>query len=686
MSVSPDGHRPMEMEKRRGLSRYYFMPRPVKVLFLLGPVVSVILFVLHFFAIPVFGQLLASTPYYLALFTFLALNVFIGIGATHKLRMRPPAWYDYALTALFVGCLGYFLANSGEIGARNWDSPPGMGQLIPAIIVGVLAIEASRRIGGWPLVGVMVVAIIYPLVASELPGVFYGTSLTFSEEIGAFAFGANGILGLPARMFGDLVLGFYLFAGMVGGMGGGEFFLKLATGLAGRFRGGPAKVSVISSAFFGSLSGSIVANIVGTGAFTIPAMKRMGYSPEYAGAVETCASSGGDTMPPIMGGVAFLMCVIAGVDYADVLVAAFLPTVLHYFCLLIQVDSYAFRHGLRGLPRKECPPVGRTLLEGWIFIVVIFFLTFGLVYMRWGAITPIYAIALTYILQFMHWLGRWSHASVRGKLDSEMGFKVSARRAWERFVTSLSQAAGLINFGAATFLGVGFILVGLVKTGFAAGLTTYIVSLGGENIYTILLISCVICLVMGMAGLQRSAYLFLAVSMAPGLVMLGRLAPDLQATGGISLIGVHLFLIFYIGVGGFTPPVAIHAFIAAAIAGANPMKTAWVSCRLGIGLILLPFFFVLRPALLIIQSSIFDVLIQFAIVLLGLWFMASGLEAHIIGAGRLNTVGRAILILGGFLFAFPQWTMMVIGAMICVAGYAYVWLWNHQRKALVRAI
>ncbi|MEW6142734.1 MAG: TRAP transporter fused permease subunit [Chloroflexota bacterium] len=684
MSTTSSGSKPMEMERQRGLSRYHFMPLPIKVIFIAGPIVSVTMFILHYFSIPVFGQLLASTLYYYALFASLAFNVFVGLAATPKDRLRPPPWYDYVLAFLFMGCMLYFLANSAEIGARNWDVPPGPVQVVVATVAGALSIEGCRRVGGWSFVGVLIVAIIYPMVASNLPGVLYGTSFTFDEVMGQFAYGAGGLLGLPARMFGSLILGFYLFAGMVNGMGGGPFFLKLATGIAGRFRGGPAKVSVLASSFFGTLSGSVIANIVGTGSFTIPAMKKMGFSPEYAAAVEVCSSSGGDTMPPIMGGAIFLMVIIAGVDYADVMVAAFLPTFLHFFCLLIQVDSYSARNGIRGLPKAACPSIRRTLLEGWIFPVVIAFLVFGLVYMRWGAITPIYAIALTYILHFLKWSGRRVIIGVRGVKQPEMSLVPSAKRAGRDLETAFSQAAGLINFGAATFMGVAFILVGLVKTGLAAGLTTYVVGFGVENIYLILLICCLVSVIMGTAGMERSAYLFLAVTIAPGLVALGQAAPELAVTGGISIIAVHLFLIWYIDVGGFSPPVAVDAYVAASLANANPVKTMWTACRLGITMILVPFFFILRPALLILGFGPLDVLLQLFLAMTGLWFLASGLEKYMIGAGAVNMPGRVLLIFGGFMFAFPMWNVMAIGAVICVAGFAYVWLLNHRRKVLAK--
>ncbi|MEW6142304.1 MAG: TRAP transporter fused permease subunit [Chloroflexota bacterium] len=672
--------RPVTRERKQGLSRYALMPLPIKVIFLVGPVVATILFILHWFSVPVFGTILSSTPYYYLLLTVLAFNIFMGLGASMRRRRQPPPWYDYILATATLGCMVYFLMNSTEIAARNWDRPPGLTQFAFAIILGLLALESGRRIGGWPLVIVYLVAIAYPMVAERMPGIFYAISFNFTEVIGYYAYSAGGILGLPSQLFGELVLGFYLFAGMMMGLGGGEFFLKLATAISGHFRGGPAKVSVIASGFFGSLSGSIIANIAGTGAFTIPAMKRLGYSPEYAAAIETCASSGGDTMPPIMGGIAFLVVVIAGVEYADIMVAAFLPTFLHYFALLVQVDSYAVRHKIHGLPRNECPRIGQVLQNGWLYLLIILFLVFGLVYMRWDAITPIYAIGLTILLQLATWGVKRVALAIRRQSEPEMSLANSARRALTKMETSLSEAAGLINYGAAIFIGVPFVLIGLNQTGFSAGLTNYVVSLGGQNIYLILFVTFAFCIVMGMVGLGRAAYLFLAVTMAPALVALGKVAPEFQASGGISILAVHLFLIFYVGVGGFTPPVAIHAFVAASLAGASPMKTAWMSCRLGIALILVPFFFVLRPAILIVNTEWYLVILSLFLVLIGIWFLASGLERYIVGAGKLALPARISMMIGGFLFAFPETVTTIIGGIICIIAYIYTMFRNRRER------
>jgi len=671
-------------EKKHGLSRYHYMPRPVKIIFLAGPVVATVLFILHWFSVPVGGEVLASARYYYLMFAALGLNIFIGLGATRKQRTQPPPWYDYLMALVLWGCIIYFEVNFRAIDIGNWETPPGIVQYATAVITGVLGIEAGRRIGGWGFVTVMILAIIYPLFSEKLSGPFYGIGFSFDEILGSFAFGHDGLLGLPGQLLGNLILGFYMFAGVMMGMGGGEFFLKLATAILGHVRGGPAKVAVLASGFFGSLSGSIVANIAGTGAFTIPAMKKLGYSPEYAAAIEANASTGGDTMPPIMGGVVFFMVIIADVEYADVIVAAFLPTFLHYFSLIIQVDSYAARRGMVGIPRAECPPLGKTVREGWIYLLLIGFLVFGLVYMRWGAITPFYAIFLIVFLQLGGWVVKRTRQAFSGTADPEMTLAVSGRRGLRSVEEALSQAASLTNYGVASFIGAAFILVGLLKTGMAAGLTNFIVSQGQENVYLILLICVVFCLMMGMVGLGRTSYTFLAITAAPALVRLGEVAPEFAAVGGIPVIGVHLFLIMYFGYGGLTPPVALHAFVAAGIAGAHPMKTAFTACRLGIVLALMPFFFVMQPALLIINSLWYDVLMHFGLALLGIWLLASGLERYMIGVGKLKWWGQALMIPGGFLIAFPQWNLKGIGVVLCLVAIIATLLINRdiERKAL----
>lgn len=605
------------------------MPKPVKIAYLGTTLAAVIVFVLYWLAIPLGGTVISGTAYFYLLFAILGFNIFIGLGASRKNRTGAPPWYDYLLSVLTPAIFFFFLFHSNEISMRLWTPPPSAFHVALALILGILSLEAGRRAGGWGYVAVLGVSIVYPLFADKMPGVLYGFSLSLQEIFADFAFGANGILGLPAAMLGKMVLGFYLFAGVMLGLGGGEFFLKLATALMGRVRGGPAKIAVLASGFFGSLTGSIIANIAATGSFTIPAMKKTGYSPEYSAATEACASSGGDTMPPVMGGLVFMAAIIANIDYATIMVAALVPTVLYYFGLLVQVDGYAAKAGIKALPPANMPRLWATLKEGWIYLFCIGFLVFGLLYMRWGMITPVYASVLMLLLSVI--TGRKSF-SIQ-KLES-----------------ALAYTAGLVNFGMAIFLSIGFILVGLYKTGMAAALTAWVISLGAGNVFLILLIGAVFNLLMGMVGLQRTSYLFLAVTMAPAVA----------AVTGIPIIAVHLFIIFYAGLGGLTPPVAINAFIAASIAEADAMKTAWTCLRLGVVLIFIPFFFVLQPAL-VMQGTLWEILYHTTLAMMGIFILASGLEGYLIKFGRLTKIQRVIMIAGGFLIAFPQWIATLVG-------------------------
>ena len=651
---------PKKASSRKGtMSRYYLMPRPIKVLFLISCSSCILLFFLYMKGLPLKlpwsdgpGIVLSGAYYFYLLYCLLVGNIYLGLGATRKQRGKAPPWYDYVLSAILLSAFIWLFINVEAIAAGMFELEPTTGSIVVAIIVGILAIEGGRRIGGFGYTTLLVVSIVYPLFAESVPGIFQGFQLSFTELIIDFAYGANGLRGLPGLMLGSTILGFWLFAGVMMGMGGGEFFLKLATSLLGQVRGGPAKVAVLASGFFGSLSGSIVANIAGTGAFTIPAMKRMGYPPHYAGAIEGCASTGGDTMPPIMGGMVFMCAVIAGVEYVEIMIAATLPTILYYYGLIVQVDSYAAKVGLRGLPKNEIPKVLPTLGSGWPYMVCLIFLIFGLLYFRWGYVTPIYAAGLMAVLALIDGGARAWVRRTRGQSLPTDTPRHMWRAVTKRGEEALVHTAGLINFGAAVFVSMGFILVGLFKTGVAASLTNFIVSLGGDMIFLILFVAMLFNMVMGMVGLQRASYLFLAVTMVPAIASLD---PN------IPVILLHLFVIFYAGYGGLTPPVALHAFIAASIAGAEPMKTALTSMRLGIVLLFIPFFFVMQPALAL-QGAWNDILLRLVIAVIGIWVLTSGLEGYMLKIGLLNWVERILFIVGGFMVVFPDTRPIILGS------------------------
>ncbi len=652
------------------LGRYRFLPWPMKTVYLLAPVAATLLFIVHWRSIPIFGNVLAGIPYYYLLYAILGVNVFMGLGANAKANKKAPPWYDYALTLALWGVTIFFLANSNDIAYHNFDLPPNARVFGAAIVMGALGLEAGRRVAGWGYAAIILISIAYPLFASShwlatnLGGVFYGVSFPLKAVFGSYAYGADGLLGIPARTLGEMVLGFFLFAGLVMGTGGGEYFMKLANSLMGRMRGGQAKGAVMASAFFGSITGSAFANVAGTGSFTIPAMKDAGYSPEYAAAIEACASTGSDTMPPILGGMVFIMVIIFGLDYADVVVATILPAILFYLGLLVQVDSYAARNNIKARRAQDLPKWWRILPEGWTYFAGIGVLVYGLLYMRWGAITPIYASAAVLGLRIAEWSVR--RMLPLGPGESRQPVGDSIKKASRRVEAGLVQTAGLVNYTVAIFIGMGFIIVGLLKTGVAAGLTGWIISAGGHNLYLVLFVCVIFLAVMGMPELQRTAYIMLAIIAVPAISAISKTVPELAAYGGIPLIGLNLFFIFYATLGGITPPVAMNAFVAASIAGANPMKTAWLACRLGAVLFFIPIFFVLQPALLIIYTPWWQTAAHFVQAAAGIWILSSALEGYLLRIGVLSKPQRIILFVGGFMLAFPQ--AYVFGAGLCVCA------------------
>jgi TRAP transporter 4TM/12TM fusion protein len=628
--------------RSRGVSlqvgRYESLPKVIKSIYLTFIITGVGVFIFVTFGFNIGGWVFLTFQYFYLLYALFLSGVFIMLPARKKDRNRLP-WYDILMAALAFGICLYWVLIAWDISQLALWIPPRHSQdLAAAIIFCLLAVESGRRLGGIPYTVINIIAITYPLIAGYLPGMFKGVQFTFPYVVGTFAFSEQGILGMPGQVMGSLLIGFLVFCGLLLGSGAGEFFLNLAQGLLGNFRGGPAKVAVVASGLFGSLSGNPIANVVSTGAITIPAMKRLGYPPHYAAAIEAAASSGGTIMPPVMGTIAFLIAIFTNVDYAVVMVAAILPALLYYFGLIMQVDAYAARVGLVGMPRKDRPSVRKTLKEGWPFLAVIAFLVFGLLYMKWGVRAPIYSAALMIPLSFC-------------SRDTALTPK--------RFLAAIVTTGKIITQTFAMIVPMGFIIGGLASTGVAASLTAQLHTYGGGNVYIILLIGMAVCYVFGLVGLAMIAYLVLAATMAPVLA----------AIGGLNIIGVHLFLLYYALIGGLTPPVAILAFISASVAGAHPMKTAWTAMRLAVVLYFLPFFFVMNEALLL-KGPIWVSLYLFALCLVGIAFLAAGLEGYLLKVGNLKWWVRPFLVVGGFLIAFPEWAPTIYGAVVTGIGIA----------------
>jgi len=632
------------------VGRYESLPKIIKIIYVTFIICGIGIFVFATFGFNVRGWVFITFQYYYLLYALFFSGVFIMLPVRRKDRNRLP-WYDILMAALALGIGLYWMARAWNITLLAWVPPPSTLDFTLALIFCLLALESGRRLGGIPYTIINIIAIVYPLIAGYVPGMFKGVQFSLPYVVGTFAFTEQGILGMPGQVMGSILIGFLVFCGLLLGTGAGEFFLNLAMGLMGNFRGGPAKVGVVSSALFGSLSGNPMANIVTTGSVTIPAMKRLGYPPHYAGAIEAAASNGGTIMPPVMGTIAFLIAIFVGVDYTVVMVCAILPALLYYFGLLMQVDAYAAKTGLMGIPRKECPSVRKTLKRGWPFLAALAFLVFGLLYMKWGVKAPIYSAALMIPLSFC-------------SRDTAL----TPRRFLEAIVTT----GKIITQTFAMLVPMAFIIAGLTSTGVAASFTAQLHTYGGENVYIILLIGMATCYVFGLIGLAMVAYLILAFTMAPVLA----------TAGGLNIIGVHLFLLYYATIGGLTPPVAILAFIAASVAGAHPMKTAWTAMRLAIVIYFIPFFFVMNEGLLL-KGPILESLYLFALCLVGIAFLAAGLEGYLLVLGKLRWWVRPFLIIGGFLIAYPGLMPTIYGAVLTGLGIVIALLGRRAAKKLI---
>ena len=620
-------------------NRYGALPGILKIIFLSLTTVGILMSIFYLFSIRVAGRVLMEVTYYYLFIGIYGACCFLILPSRKKLKRVP--WYDYLAAVLIFGIGIYFALHDYEISQLGWSSPDQFNFVL-ALIYCIMLLEAGRRIAGPYFLAVNLIVGLYPLVAEHMPGILYGKGFTINGIVGRNIFGYDGMIGLPSMVVAKILLGFLIFAGILIASGAGKFFLDLSLALLGRFRGGPAKVAVLASGFFGSLSGNPLANIVGTGCVTIPAMKRMGFSPTYAGAIEACASSGGNIMPPVMGATAFIMAGFLGVDYSIIIIVALVPSILYYFGLVMQVDAYAARSGLKGLPREELPTLMSTLKRGWPFAAILIFLVWGLVYMKWSIYTPYYASALMIPLSF----------SSR-----------ETRLTGKKLIDAVAMTGKLITQTTAVMYPLSFILVGIVSTGISGAFTSTLVSVTGGNIFLILIVGVIACYILGMAGLVAPAYIFLALSMAPAAIK----AADLNE------LAVHMFIIYYSILGGITPPVAPGAFVAATISTASPMKTAFTCMRLGVVLYFIPFFFVFNPSL-ILQGTLMEAVYLFIFCLVGISFIAAGLEGYMLKVGILPAWSRLFMILAGFLIAFPEWNTTFIGAALAVFLLAIMFL------------
>ena len=605
--------------------RHRTLPWPFRMLVALVTAAAILLAVNQLFNLRLTGTAIMD-PQYLYLLGMLFLCVtFLAFPASKSAPMDRVPLYDIALAAVSLWVVGYFALNAERALNMGWEYGAPQTATWYSIAFWLLILEGARRTGGWIIFAVVLLFSLYPIVADRVPGPIQGFPSPFGDTMAFHVISSESALGIPMRSFGQLVVGFILFGATLQFTGGGKFFNDLAFALVGRFRGGAGKVAIFASGFMGSMSGSVISNIMTTGTVTIPAMKKSGFGARTAAGTEACASTGGVLMPPVMGATAFIMASFLGMPYAEIVLAAAIPSILFYFGIFVQLDAYAGRKGLRGMAREELPTMGATLKAGWPYILVFAVLIYFMMFRRQETIAPFYATAL---LLFINQL----FPSTRFDLRGFMQLFVNVGR-------SLAELVALL-------LGVGLVVGAFSATGLAGTLVNDLVFLAGNEALPLLLMGALTAFVFGMGMTVTACYIFLAVVLAPALVRVG-----------LDPLAVHLFILYWGMVSFITPPVALGSFAAATIAGTSPISTAVSSMRLGSVIYIIPFFFVLNPAL-IGRGTWDEVLVVFVTALVGIHFIGSALQGYVTGLGAmrdgaLGLLLRLSLFVGGLFFAMP---------------------------------
>lgn len=596
-----------------------------RIAVIVGTLAGVLLVVNQLFNLQVGGIVLIDGRYlYLLGGLFLAISFLVF--RVNGSKIGKPIWLDWLLAVLALVTTGYLSANAERNLAQGWEyAAPETAQYV-AYVFFALVLEATRRAGGKVLFAIVVLFAFYPTFAGHVPDPFSGFQSSLSEAVSYHVYSAESSFGIPMKAFGGVVIGFILFGAVLQRTGGGQFFNDLALSLVGGYRGGAAKVSIFASGFMGSMSGSVISNVLTTGAVSIPAMKRTGFSAKTAAATEACASTGGVLMPPIMGATAFVMASFLSRPYVDIALAAAIPSLLFYFALFAQIDAYSARRGLRGLARSELPGLGQTVREGWLYIGVFAVLIFMLLVMRRETSAPFYATALLLVVnQILP-----NHRLSLKKLGN--------------MIVGVGQGLAELT---AILLGVGLIVGSFSATGLAGTLVNELVFIAGDNTFVLLLMGALTAFIFGMGMTVTACYIFLAVVLAPALEQ-----------GGLNQLAVHLFILYWGMVSYITPPVALGAFAAATMAGENAIKTGFEAMRLGGVIYIAPFFFVLNPAL-VGQAPAGEVAVALISALFGVAMISMALQGHIslVGPMRKGAVGialRVLLFIGGLFFAMPE--------------------------------
>jgi TRAP transporter 4TM/12TM fusion protein len=577
-----------------------------------------------------------------------------GDEGGYRNRRGPVPWYDLVLAALSCACAAYvavrFPAYSELVSRRPADG------LIVAALLFLLILEGLRRTTGMALVYTTLFFFGLAMIGASLPGEFAARSIPVDRLAYYSIWDSTASLGIALKIVATIVVIYTIFGHVLFKSGGSTFFTDISMALMGRYRGGPAKIAIVGSSLFGTISGNVVSNVLTVGVVTIPLMKRVGFKPHIAAAIESCASTGGQIMPPVMGVAAFIMAEFLQVPYSEVALAALIPAVLYYAALFIQVDLEAARNDIKPLDPSEIPRLSAVLKEGWYFVIPFVVLVYALF---WENYEPENA-----------GLAATATALVLGIVIPFKGRRIGIRDFYEMLRDSGLSVLDLFMLGAAA----GIMIGTLNYSGIGFTLSLVLITVAAGSLIALLLLCAFTNIVLGLGLPTVGVYIVLATLVAPTMIKMG-----------ISPMAAHMFIMYYGCLSMITPPVAIASFVAANIAGADQNRTGWASMTFGWAIYVVPFLFVFSDTLLM-KGAPWAIVLDFVTALAGVWLVSAAFMGHAIG--RLAPAERFAYAAAGLGLVMPvgafeaaKW-LNLAGAAGAVALVLYA---RRKREAPVAA-
>lgn len=549
---------------------------------------------------------------------------------------------DIIFMIVGVGSFFYFTFNVNQI--INQGTRFTWFQIVIGILAILALIEVTRRCVGLPILIVAGVFIVYALAYGLTNPEFFGRLRYLVRNL---FYTKEGIFSTPVNVCSKYIVVFIIFGAFLERTGISNFFIDLANCIAGRFAGGPAKVSVISSALCGMVSGSSVGNTVTTGSVTIPMMKKTGYKPEFAGAVEATSSTGGQIMPPIMGAAAFLMADFVGVPYSSIIGRAILPAILYFAGIFISVHLEAKKLDLHGMPKEQLPKARKLVKKIYLLLPLIMLV----VWVSGNFMTMQKAASLAIVLTVVVSLFNKDNRITPGKI-------LEALEAGGKSAITVGAACGVAGIISGT----------ITMTGLANDIINAIVSVAGDRLIIALILTMLCCIVLGMGVPTTANYCIMAATTAPILIRMG-----------VPVMAAHFFVFYFGIVADITPPVALAAYAGSAIAKSNPMKTAFNASKLAVAAFIVPYMFCFNPAMLLIDTTAIQV-VQIAITaFIGIFALAAALEGYCFA--NMNAVIRIVIAAGGLLLIHPALATDLVGLVIVFASLGFQYVLSKKRKA-----